>query len=111
MHRDAVDRLRGAEDIHVAHFVEAFPDSKKWMKRSQCRGHASTLHEFMVWLGYDGPPELLTMHLCLLLAEEMWRHPDWFASRAKSLQQAMYGQSGISGLQTVPALCVREAST
>ena len=59
-------------------------------------------------LGYDGPAELLTMHLCILLTRDMWKPPAWYAANAKELRHVMHTKSGCSGLHTLPLDCVLE---
>ena len=106
MHRHGVRRLGGQGEIGVAKFARAFPDSKKWVQVLQRPGSARSLAAFLADLQYDGPPELLTMHLCLLLTREMWKTASWYAANRTPLQSLMLEGSGCTDLHMLPALCV-----
>jgi len=106
MHRGNVRRLGGTETINTRTFAKAFPDSKKWISMLVRNGCNGNLKDFMAHLEYDGPAELLTMHLCILLTRDMWKPAAWYAANAKELQRVMRTKSGCSGLHTLPINCV-----
>jgi hypothetical protein len=108
MHRSGVTRLSGSSEIHTKDFAVAFPDSKKWISFLQQPGCNGTLAEFLDYLEYSEPPEMLTMHLCLTLTREMWRPVAWYKARCLSLRLRMREGSGCLGLNLLPALCVKE---
>ncbi len=56
MRRAGVRSLHGKEEVRTNSFAAAFPDSKSWMMRLQCRGLNGSLGEFLRSVSYSGPP-------------------------------------------------------
>jgi len=108
MHRNGISRLFGTAAVGTKQFFQSFPDSKRWTVLLPRRGHNGCVQEFLLDLKYTGRPELATMHMCLLLTREMWMSPSWYREHRRSLTRRMHEGSGHLGLQTLPAICVRE---
>ena len=107
MARDGVEQLTSPQDVSLPDFMKSNPDSSSWVKTLQVKGHGGSAKAFFDTIGYQGAPELCTMHLCLLLTRAMRKNPQWFRTHRLALQARMLGQLKL-GLMKLPALCVKE---
>ena len=110
MSRDGVPRLRGACSISRAEFARACLDSKQWLSRLAAAGASSseTLQQFFDSVGYQGPPELCSMYMCVLLNSDMQHvNPAWLEDRARMLRAYSRTYSRLYGLEPVPAFATR----
>ena len=103
-----IPKLTGAAHISLEDFGRAFPDQRGWISKLAGRRPVKTLAEFVSDLGYDGRPEFLTMHLCLLLTPSMRVNPAWLLAHRRRLCQAMFAQHECHGIFRLPALCVQD---
>ena len=107
MHRAGVRALRGAGDVRVASFAQAFPDSKAWFSRLKAKGQNSTLRAFFKSLNYVGRPEFFSMFACLLGNRDLHMPPAWFRKHRRALRAEMALTMSKNGFMGVPGLCVR----
>lgn len=105
--RDGVSKLVSPEEVTFREFMKCNPDSSSWARKLLTKGQCRSAKEFMQSIGYDGPPELCSMHMCLLLANRMRMSPQWFGKHCQSLQNRMKDELKF-GLMKLPALCVKE---
>ena len=109
MARDGVEQLTSPQDVTLPDFTKSNPDSSSWMKKLQVKGHGGSLKAFFETIGYQGAPELCSMHLCLLLTKAMRKEPKWFRTHCRALRARMSGSGQLKlGLMKLPALCVKE---
>ena len=107
MHRAGVRVLRGAGDVSLAHFAQAFPDSKAWFSKLTVRGEHSSLQAFMESLNYTGRPEFFSMFACLLGNAQLCKRADWFAKHCRALRAEMQASVVQNGFMGVPSVCVK----
>ena len=93
MRANSIKALAKPEAVSPADFAAAFPDQNNWISQLQGSSTCQTLADFLKLLSYQGPPELLTMKLCLHLEADLqlynpawlWRHADKLHSGAQEL--------------------------
>ena len=108
MHRDGIRSLTGAEDVTLAVFSRAFPDSKAWFGVLAKRGGQGSLQCFFDHLEYRGRPEFFSMFACLVGNSALHVNPEWLLQQCSPLRQAMKACAVQNGFMGVPAKCVRE---
>ena len=62
MARDGVEQLTSPQDVSLPDFMKSNPDSSSWVKKLQVKGHGGSAKAFFDTIGYQGAPELCTMH-------------------------------------------------
>lgn len=105
--RDGVEQLASPQEVTLSEFMKCNPDSSSWMRKLRVKGQCGSAKAFFQSIGYNGAPELCSMHLCLLLAKSMRKSPQWFETHCRTLQARMLGELKF-GLMKLPALCVKE---
>jgi len=108
MSKGGISRLSGTGNVGTTEFARAFPDQGGWMAKLPRRGHNSSLLEFMQDIGYDGPAEMFSMFLCLLLTARMRLHGEWYAKHRCALSKIMVEQYTRNGVYRLPLLCVMD---
>ena len=84
MRHHGIHALSGAPFSNLREFAAAFPDQNDWL--SELSSGQNTVQGVMNILEYKGPPELLTMKLCLHLeADLMLYNPEWLYQNAAGL--------------------------
>ena len=84
MRCSGVQALSGADVTSLVEFAVSFPDQNDWLNRLFAGLH--TVQGAMNVLEYKGPPELLTMKLCLHLEPElMLYNAEWLCQNALGL--------------------------
>jgi hypothetical protein len=102
MRLQGVASLDPKPDVSMSTFRQAFPDQNEWV--DQLAAGDPTVGDFMAALPYTGPPELLTMKLCLHLDKEVLRYrPEWLLSQETALASAIRGQKVVLGLAPHPS--------
>ena len=93
-----IEALAEPEAVSPAEFAAAFPDQNDWIGQLQGSSPCQTLADFAKLLSYQGPPELLTMKLCLHLEGDLQLYnPAWLWQHANQLHsgaQELAGQLG-----------------
>lgn len=69
MRVEGIKRLEFAKDLDVRYLHNLFPDQKNHLARFA--KPTDSVHSLCKRLGYDGPLELLTMHLCFFCSRTM----------------------------------------
>lgn len=95
MRAKSLEALSEPEAVSPADFAAAFPDQNDWISQLQGSSSCQTLADFLKVLGYQGPPELLTMKLCLHLEADLqlynpswlWKHADQLHEGARELAE------------------------
>ena len=77
------------------------PDQCGWL-RYLVAGRGDTAHDFMARLGYKGPPELLTMWLCLALSLANVASFEWVEQNQRALRAAVRTHISTHGLPPHP---------
>jgi hypothetical protein len=81
-----IEALAEPEAVSPSEFAAAFPDQNDWIGQLQGSSPCETLADFMKLLSYQGPPELLTMKLCLHLEADLQLYnPAWLWQNADQL--------------------------
>ena len=89
---------------NVQEFMKVFPDAKSWLTMFKPTASvASAMQE----LGYSGPPELLTMHLCLIGNKEMDYSIAWLESTASAIIRCQVSNEAALGFGPLPAWCLQ----
>jgi hypothetical protein len=84
--------------------MEMFPDAKSWLAMFQPTvSVASAMKE----LNYSGPPELLTMHLCMIGNKELDYSIVWLKSHSSAIQRCQVSSEAALGFAPLPAWCVQ----
>jgi len=84
MRSSGIQALSGADVANLVEFAASFPDQNDWLKELFRGLH--TVQGVMNVLEYEGPPELLTMKLCLHLESELRLYnAEWLCQNALGL--------------------------
>ena len=98
MRANGIEALAELEAVSPSEFAAAFPDQNDWIGQLQGSSPCQTLADFTKLLSYQGPPELLTMKLCLHLEADLQLYnPAWLWQNADQLHsgaQELAGQLG-----------------
>ena len=88
-----------------------FPDVGTWLSTLAKKYRLTTLRDVSAHLGYQHPPELLTMYCCFFGAPEITTTPlQFFEEAAGSLRAARMAIMQQHGITAVPAVLVSETT-
>jgi hypothetical protein len=88
----------------VKEFSEMFPDAKSWLTMfTPTDSVASAMKE----LKYSGPPELLTMHLCMIGNKDLDYSIEWLKSHTSAIQRCQVINETALGFGPLPVWCVQ----
>ena len=107
MKSESITALRGAADISVQAFAQAFPDQRSWMIRL-ARRTSMRLQDLFDDLGYHGRPECFSMYTCLLLTRGMRKSEHWYKKYGRRLTKVMLDQGRTAGVMRLPLACVND---
>ena len=92
-----INRLSWDKTATIKRLCDAFPDRKQHVLEL---APSPLIADLVSSLGYDGPIELLTMHLCLFGSSEMERFsPEWLRANRDKLIRAREQYRKTHGLQ------------
>ena len=77
--------LQGVDRVSVREFGAMFPDQKKWLSRLGQQSYSTSVARMLRCLDYRGPPELLSMWLCLFGDADLQVGPDWVRAHVEEL--------------------------
>lgn len=98
MRANGVEALAEPEAVSPKEFAAAFPDQNDWIGQLQGSSSCQTLADFTKLLSYQGPPELLTMKLCLHLEADLQLYnPAWLWQNADQLHSGAQELAGRLG--------------
>jgi hypothetical protein len=89
MRAAGVQALWIPKDYALSTFSELFPDQKSWLQQIVQLCPTATVWQCMRWLQYSGPPELLSMYLCLLADDDIYKCTlDWIRQNSQQIKLA-----------------------
>jgi hypothetical protein len=103
MRNQGVLRLK-VSGTSVQEFMEMFPDAKSWLTMFK---PTDSVASAMKELKYSGPPELLTMHLCMIGNQELDYCMTWLKAHTSAIQQCQVSSEEALGFGPLPAWCVQ----
>jgi hypothetical protein len=88
----------------VKEFTEMFPDAKSWLTMFK---PTDSVASAMKELKYSGPPELLTMHLCMIGNKDLDYSIAWLKSHVSAIRRCQVSSEAALGFGPLPAWCVQ----